>query len=80
MRLLLEHEADIEAKDEDGETALYWAARNRHEAVIRLLLKHQADIGAKDKDGATALHCPAWNGYEAVVRLLQDFSPLPCQG
>ena len=30
-------EADVDAKASDGRTALYWAARNGHEAVVRLL-------------------------------------------
>ena len=37
VRLLLEFKADVDTKDNNGETALYWAARSGHEAVVRLL-------------------------------------------
>jgi len=41
VRLLLEHEADVDAKDTDGGTALYWAARHGHEAVVNLIQSHR---------------------------------------
>ncbi len=37
MRLLLEKRADVEERDDDGRTALDWAAADGHEAVVRLL-------------------------------------------
>jgi ankyrin repeat protein len=36
--LLLEKGDDVNAMDEDGQTALYWACRNGHAGVIRSLL------------------------------------------
>jgi ankyrin repeat protein len=38
---------DIEAKDDDGRTALHWAAGKGHEAEVRLLPKHKVDVDAK---------------------------------
>jgi ankyrin repeat protein len=46
--------ADVDAKDNDEWTALYLAAENGHEAVVRLLLEHKVDIDAKDNDGWTS--------------------------
>ena len=38
MRLLIERDGvDIDAKDNDGQTTLIWAARKEHWAVERLL-------------------------------------------
>ena len=37
VRLLLEHKADVDAKDQYGKTALYRATLYRHETVVRLL-------------------------------------------
>jgi ankyrin repeat protein len=51
---LLEHKADVDGKTMGGNTALYLAAENGHEAVVQLLLKHMADVGAKDNDERTA--------------------------
>jgi hypothetical protein len=71
-RLLLEHKAEVDAKDEYGWTVLHRAALNGHEAVARLLLEHKAEVDAKDKDGWTMLHRVALNGHEAVARLLLE--------
>ncbi|KAH7011804.1 ankyrin repeat-containing domain protein [Ilyonectria destructans] len=44
VQLLLEKGADIEAKDNHGQTPLSWAAENEHAAVIQLLQAWQ-EIG-----------------------------------
>ncbi|KAA0162206.1 hypothetical protein FNF28_04810 [Cafeteria roenbergensis] len=51
MRLLLEHGADLEAKDQSGQTALIMSAANGKADVMALLLEHGADLEAKDQDG-----------------------------
>jgi ankyrin repeat protein len=40
--------ADIEAKDEDGRTALLSATEEGRDAVVKQLLERNADIEAKD--------------------------------
>jgi ankyrin repeat protein len=45
---------DIDAKDDDGRTALHWAAENGHEAEVRLPLEHKADVDTKTVSGKTA--------------------------
>ena len=50
MKLLLEKGAELETKDEYGQTPLSWAARNGHEAVVKLLLEKGAELETKDKD------------------------------
>jgi ankyrin repeat protein len=68
----VEQGADVEARGEDGWTALHRAARYGHEAVVRLLVEQGADVEAWDRDGWTALYHAVENGHEAVVRLLQS--------
>ena len=83
VQLLLEHKADVNAKDEYKWTALHEAAWSGYDAVVRLLLEHRADINAKDDDGQTALHCAAaGKGHEAIVQPskvggLSDTADLP---
>ena len=60
---LLEHGADVNAKNNDGRTALMVAASSalmsasseRCEKTVKLLLEHGADVNAKNNDGRTAL-------------------------
>lgn len=54
-RLLLEHGADISARDDKGFTPLHVAVHHGRVEVIHVLLKHGADIGAEDGAGETAL-------------------------
>jgi ankyrin repeat protein len=58
--ILLDNKADIEARDEDGETALANAVDNYNYQLIKLLLNHGANINPPDT--ITPLHLVA---YEA---------------
>ena len=55
-----------------GRTALSWAARNGHEAVVRLLLEKVVSVDSKDGYGRTALSWAAEKGHKAVVTLLKS--------
>jgi len=72
VELLLAAGADVDAKDEDGWTALHDAAWGGHAAVAELLLAAGADVNAQDNDGWIALHDAARNGHSAVVELLLE--------
>lgn len=74
MQLLLEAKANVDAKANDGRTALHWAAENRHEAVVKLLLEKGAELESKDQDGQTALSCAEGKGHKAVVKLLTSIT------
>ncbi|RFU35773.1 hypothetical protein B7463_g564, partial [Scytalidium lignicola] len=62
----------VNQKDSNGMTALMWAAKGGHEAVVQLLLESGADIKAKDRFKGTALIKAAQYKHEAVVRLLLE--------
>ena len=61
VELLLDYDADIDAKDEEeGKTSLMWAAYPFRDlsmqiSVMVLLLRNHADINAVDNKGRTAL-------------------------
>jgi len=55
VKLLLEKGANIEAKDNDGDTALINAAIKGETEMVKLLLEKGANIEAKDNKGETAL-------------------------
>jgi anti-sigma B factor antagonist len=64
--------ADPNAKDENGETPLmYAAAYNGNSGVMTALLKAGADINARSKDGKNALMCAAqYNQNQDVIAIL----------
>ena len=70
VQLLLRKGGNVAAKDDNGWTALHFAAASGHEAVVRLLLAEGVDVATKDSLGQTALHFAAESGHEAVVQLL----------
>ena len=67
---LLEKGASADMQDQDGRTALHWAAENGHEAVVRTLLEKGASADIQDQSGRTALHRAAQNRHEAVIKIL----------
>lgn len=86
-RMLLEKGANARATDNEGRTALHYAAEAKntsgtdalHRAakegnvvVMRSLLAEGADVNSRDSTGATALHWAAAWGHELAVRLLLE--------
>ena len=72
VKLLLEIGAELETKDDNGQTPLSYAAGNGHEVVVKLLLEKGAELDTKSKYGQTPLSWAAGNGHEAVVKLLLE--------
>lgn len=62
--------AGVPLKDEDGFTALMYAANQGHDRVVRALLAAGAAIDHRDKQGSTALMHAAQHGHLAVVAAL----------
>ena len=54
VQVLLEHGAEINAQDPEGQTALHYACSVGHQEVIKVLLKFHPDLQVKDNDGCTA--------------------------
>lgn len=69
---LLAQDADVDAQDEHGYTALIWAAINGHREICELLIAHQIDINTQGKDGWTALMYAARDGRLQIVQLLLE--------
>eukprot|EP00757_Euglenozoa_sp_SAG-D1_P016959 gene16959-22868_t len=68
--MLLQAGADIQAKNQDGYTALMRACANGHSNVVETLLRAGADIQAKTQRGWTALMRACANGHSNVVEML----------
>ena len=71
-RLLLEHGADVNARENDRFTPLHAAAQNGTVEVVRVLLEYGANVGAEDGGGRTPLQVASSNDHDEVVKLLLE--------
>jgi ankyrin repeat protein len=72
VRLLVEYGAAVNAKESSqSQTALMWAAAERHPDVVKALIESHADLKSATKQGFTALHFAARVGdLESIKQLL----------
>ena len=70
LQRLLAAGADIDARDEHGQTALMRAAVNGHPHVVDWLVARGAGLDHTAKYGLSALMLAVVNGHVDVVRLL----------
>jgi ankyrin repeat protein len=73
VRMLIGAGADVNAKEPvQNQTALMWAAAERHPEVVTVLVEHRADLQSRTKKGFTALHFAARAGDVESARVLLD--------
>jgi uncharacterized protein len=71
VRMLIEYGAAVNAKEPtQGQTALMWAAAERHPDVVKAFIDAHADLTAHTKQGFTAIHFAARLGDLESVKLL----------
>ena len=68
--VLVDHGADLDARDQTGLTALHVAAMIGRERETKLLVELGADVGVRDWFGDTALYSAALHGQGEIVVLL----------
>ncbi|THW72348.1 hypothetical protein D6D19_06590, partial [Aureobasidium pullulans] len=76
---VLEHFLDkrgmgVDAQDEDGRTALYWASELGHDKIVQVLLGRGADVNAEGGRYGNALRAASAGGYHKIVQELLDSS------
>jgi len=69
-RVLLEHGADTETRDNATYSPLLWSSQKGHVEVLRVLLEHHADVNFLDQYNWTALHLASNFGHVAVAQVL----------
>jgi len=64
------YEADVNAKDDDGNTPLFYAAKNGNKEICEFLVYHKARVNEPCREGNTPLHMAFASGQVMVVILL----------
>ena len=72
VQVLIDAGADIEAKDEEGRSAVFRASISGKCAVVKMLVEAGADVRVTDNKGNTCLHFAARFGHTEIVRYLVD--------
>jgi len=73
IKTLVAHNADLQARDKNGQTALMIAAQNSSAAVVQTLIKAGADVTAIDLAGKDALMLAVEKGHLSRVSQLFSF-------
>jgi ankyrin repeat protein len=72
VRSLLDAKADVNAKDQDGSTALMMAASIGKRDIVQLLLDSNADVNATTVGGDTVVRIASYKGHREVVQMLKQ--------
>ena len=70
VQVLITARADIETKDEKGQSPLHWASRSGALAIVKVLVKAGAQVCATDNEGNTCLMLAGAKGHTEIVRYL----------
>lgn len=72
VQALLNKNADVNAAQVDGMTALHWAAYHDDLATVKLLVQGGADVSAENRYGVPPLALACTNGSGQIVKLLLE--------
>lgn len=73
VKLLLENGAEVNIRNEGGETPLHYAARHGHVSVMKILLEYGADPAQKGTGCGTPMQWAAGNGQIRAIKTLLDY-------
>jgi ankyrin repeat protein len=63
---------DVNATDNEGDTALMWASLYGHVDIVKKLLEKKVNVNKVNNKGDTALIVASMSGYADIVKLLLD--------
>jgi uncharacterized protein len=70
VRALLKKGVDVNIRDIDGTTALYWAAYENNSETSELLIRAGADVKAANRYGVAPLYLACVNGNAGLIEML----------
>jgi hypothetical protein len=65
--------ADVNAQNQNGNTALHLAVYNNNEETAKSLIEFGADVNAQNQNGNTALHLAVYNNNKETAKSLIEF-------
>ena len=71
IELLLQHGADIYARNDCGDTLAHWSAQMGQVRLLRLLIDAGFDFPTRGNSGNTIIHCAVSSGEKIVTYLLE---------
>lgn len=74
IKSLINSGVDINAKNDEGITALHYAIVEKCEYTIRLLLELRADCFATDNKGRTIMHTCIWKNTTKYFKLINHYN------
>lgn len=77
VKYALEHGADVNAKDDNGFTALINSSFRQKMESVRILVEHGADVNIKGRNEMTALNTACIGGWVPVVKYLLEHGANP---
>lgn len=75
VELMLDCNASLDALDDGGRTALFWAIESDNRPVARLLVERGSDPGLLDKEGSSAWDLAESLGASALIAEMESISP-----
>uniref|UniRef100_K3X3E9 Palmitoyltransferase n=1 Tax=Globisporangium ultimum (strain ATCC 200006 / CBS 805.95 / DAOM BR144) TaxID=431595 RepID=K3X3E9_GLOUD len=72
--ILIDHGANLEARNSSGMAALHYAASTGNAGFVSLLIHRGADVNQRDARGATALHWAVFEGFQYTAMLLVGYN------
>jgi ankyrin repeat protein len=73
VEFLLQCGADLNAVNNNGQSALMMACMSNHKDIVALLLANDADVNARDQLGRTALAWALRRQHHEIVELLTSY-------
>ena len=73
--LLSDSQCLVDAKGQDGYTALHYSCRYGNVGLVRVLIKNKADVNVKANSGNTPLHVAAqYSQFQVIMALINTFN------
>ncbi|NIP28611.1 MAG: hypothetical protein GWN67_28130 [Phycisphaerae bacterium] len=72
IKLLLSDGADVNLKDNDGYTPLFYAIWQRNVDMANLFISHRAEVNLFDETNSTPLHYAVWSADMDMIKLLVE--------